>query len=66
MTPQDREAIERAAYMQGAVQRFIDLNPVSDYRVYYDEALCGGACLRDNCRVAKEELERMLNQGGQS
>ena len=65
MTPQDREAIERAAYLLSAVESFIAKNPVSDYVVFYDEAFCDGECLREDCRVAKEELELMLGKGDQ-
>lgn len=64
MTPQDKEAIERAAYLLGTVRQFIDTNPISEYSVYYDEAICDGACLRDDCLTAELELDRMLSAKG--
>ena len=65
MTPQDKETIERAAYLLRVVGQFIDTNPVSDYTVIYDEAECDGACLRDDCSVAADELERMMAAKGE-
>ena len=67
MTQREAEAMTRAVELLSAVFRFIDLNPVSDYKVFYDEAMCDGACLAEDCAIAREELEMLLeSQKGRS
>jgi hypothetical protein len=51
-------AAERAEYMLRTVAAFIDDNPVGDYEIFYDEALCDGHCLADDCISAADDLGR--------
>ncbi len=61
MSKGEQSAAWRAAYLLRIVNKFIHDNPVSDYTIYFDEAVCDGACLADDCLVAAEELERVRN-----
>jgi hypothetical protein len=53
-----REALERAQYLLRTVAQFIHDNPIGDYSVRYDDANCDASCLKDDCSIAADELER--------
>lgn len=62
MTPLQQAdlALERAITLYEATSRFIRTNPVSDYSVFFDEAMCDGACLADDCESARDESAHVL------
>ena len=60
MADDGKEAIRRAAYLLRTVEEFIETNPIGDYTVEYDEAVCDGRCLSDDCLVAAADLESLL------
>ncbi len=62
MSDEQTQAIERAAYLLRAVERFIETNPISDYTVLYDGAQCDGSCLSDDCLIAAGELEALFGR----
>lgn len=45
---------DRARTLLRAVVDFIEKNPVQDYEVFYDDAVCDGACLMEDCRTYLE------------
>lgn len=52
------DEIERARYLLETVGRFIRQNPITEYEIYYDEAMCDGSCLADDCKLAADALRR--------
>lgn len=54
---------QRAVYLLDIVARFINENTgLGDRRIWYDEALCDGFCLRDDCMAAAADLRRYLEE----
>lgn len=64
MTPEERmvEALDRAVILLGAAARFIHQHPIKEYTVFYDEAVCDGLCLANDCRDALNEGIDALTQ----
>lgn len=59
---QTLQACERAVELFGVVRRFIDENPIADYTVEYDEVVCDGFCLAEDCAAAAEELQFVIKR----
>lgn len=55
--------LKRTEVILKALIDFIDRNPVQDYTVFYDEAICDGACLQDDARALLEEIQRAGERG---
>lgn len=54
----DTEAIKRAIYLLQTVAAFMEKNwQAAECTIRYDEAVCDGLCLGDDCRAAAEELD---------
>lgn len=61
--PEMLNALERCATLLDAVVRFMEENPLAEeFYVHYDEADCDGACLRDDCRIALDEVNSALSK----
>lgn len=59
--PQMYAALKRAAELLDATTRFMARNPIAaEYMVKYDEAMCDGSCLGDDCLIAFEEATLAL------
>lgn len=57
------DPLVRAEYLLRTVARFFTSNPIAEEcTIVYDDAVCDGACLRDDCKVAAEELARVESQ----
>lgn len=52
--------IVRAEYLLHAVVRFLHANPLAkEGTVVYDDAVCDGVCLANDCKAAAEDLARL-------
>ena len=48
----ERDALIRAAYLLDVVAVFLRTHPVGDYTIIYDDAVCDGRRLAEDCRAA--------------
>lgn len=62
MSPNALDALKRAAYMLEVVAQFIDLNPVKEYEVPYDETTCDGYCLMEDCKIAADDAREAIRK----
>ena len=56
----ERDALTRAAYLLDVTAEFLRTHPVGDYTVIYDDAVCDGRCLAEDCRAAAVEAHLAL------
>jgi hypothetical protein len=54
-------AVDRAVLMLRVVTEYMRKHPVRDYEITYDEAVCDGYCLTDDCETAAEMLVAMFD-----
>lgn len=62
MTNLERESLKRCETLLDAVIRFVEVNPVAEYTVFYDDAECDGYCLQDDCEAALHAVRAALKQ----
>lgn len=57
LVQQSNDAIGRAEYLLRVVGQFMRQNPSAEScETFYDEAMCDGACLAEDCEIAANEL----------
>lgn len=57
-----QEIIERDKQLLVATASFIKYNSLHDYTVTYDEAVCDGACLKEDCLIQIEIIEQTIKE----
>jgi hypothetical protein len=55
-------ALERCETLLDATIRYLNNNPIQEYKVHYDEADCDGYCLADDCLSALLEVREALRR----
>ena len=59
------EVLQRCETLLDATMRFMEKNPVAaEYCVYYDEAVCDGECLANDCSTHLDEVRRAIAMVG--